>query len=136
MPFYKDTEGGLHFIDSADFQSVLPAGSVEISDAEANAMNAPTADQIAAQYEAKAQAALESLAKSWGYDSVISICSYSSSTVPQFKADADAFIEHRDSTWLAAQDVKVSVSKAGAPKPATAEAFLALLPAAPAKPVV
>lgn len=35
MPHYKDTNNGLHWIDSEEHESYLPAGSVKITDAEA-----------------------------------------------------------------------------------------------------
>ena len=38
MPHYKDQNNGLHFIDDASFAHYLPAGCVEITDAEAEAL--------------------------------------------------------------------------------------------------
>lgn len=55
MPHYKTLDNSLHFIDSA-FESMLPAGSVQITDAEADtirAANAPVltyAQKRAAEY--------------------------------------------------------------------------------------
>jgi hypothetical protein len=37
MPHYKAPDNSLHFIDSA-FESMLPAGSVQITDAQAEAL--------------------------------------------------------------------------------------------------
>lgn len=37
MPHYKAPDNSLHFIDSA-FESMLPAGSVQITEAEAEAL--------------------------------------------------------------------------------------------------
>lgn len=34
MPHYKDKNNGLHWLDSTDFEHLLPKGSVEISEAE------------------------------------------------------------------------------------------------------
>ena len=36
MPYYKDQDGGLHFIDSTDFEHLLPLGSQSITDEEVN----------------------------------------------------------------------------------------------------
>jgi hypothetical protein len=44
MPHYKAPDNSLHFIDSAEYASMLPIGSVQITDAEAatiSAANAP-----------------------------------------------------------------------------------------------
>lgn len=35
MPHYKDTENKVHFIDDVQFEHFLPAGSVQITEAEA-----------------------------------------------------------------------------------------------------
>ena len=45
MPYYKDKSNKLHFIDDASFKSLLPEGSVEISDAEAQAILKPPLDE-------------------------------------------------------------------------------------------
>ena len=36
MPYYKDTQNELHFLDDAHFEYLLPAGLVAITDAEAD----------------------------------------------------------------------------------------------------
>jgi hypothetical protein len=41
MPYFKDTAGGLHFLDDAAHANLLPAGCVPISDAEAVAIQNP-----------------------------------------------------------------------------------------------
>ena len=44
MPHYKAPDNSLHFLDDSAFESMLPAGSVQITDAEAatiSAINAP-----------------------------------------------------------------------------------------------
>lgn len=52
MPFFKDKTGAIHFLDDASFAHLLPEGSVEITDAEAAALQKPTIDQAkAAKWE-------------------------------------------------------------------------------------
>jgi hypothetical protein len=46
MPNFKDPAGNLHFLDDAAFSDLLPAGSVQITDAEADVLRAPTVSQI------------------------------------------------------------------------------------------
>jgi len=52
MPYYKDTNSGLHFLDDTAFAYILPDGSVEITDAEARAAqaaaNEPSHEQVLA----------------------------------------------------------------------------------------
>jgi len=38
MPHYKDTQNKLHWLDSSEHESYLPAGSVQITDVEAEAL--------------------------------------------------------------------------------------------------
>lgn len=55
MPYYKDLNNGLHFIDDASFAHYLPEGSVAVTDEEAEELRpkppAPTyAELRAAEY--------------------------------------------------------------------------------------
>jgi hypothetical protein len=54
MPHYKAPDNSLHFLESAEHESYLPAGSVQITDAEAQALrpvHVPTyAESRAAEY--------------------------------------------------------------------------------------
>lgn len=51
MPYYKDNENNLHFLDDESFSHLLPAGSVKISDAEAANLQSPspTLDEVKAE---------------------------------------------------------------------------------------
>jgi hypothetical protein len=40
MPHYKDTENKLHWLDSTEYESYLPAGCVQITDEEATTVRA------------------------------------------------------------------------------------------------
>lgn len=46
MPYYKDITGYLHYLDDASFAHLLPAGCVEISDAEAEEIRAASAPPL------------------------------------------------------------------------------------------
>ena len=55
MPHYKDTNDALHWLDDAYYEYLLPAGSVQITDAEAESLRpvppAPTYRELrAAEY--------------------------------------------------------------------------------------
>ena len=49
MPYFKDSNNALHFLDSEEFEHLLPTGSVPITDAEAVEMQKPTATQAKAE---------------------------------------------------------------------------------------
>ena len=49
MPHYKSPDNSVHFIDSIEHESILPTGSVKITDAEADELRKPpppTKEQI------------------------------------------------------------------------------------------
>ncbi len=92
-----------------------------------------TAEQVASQYEAAAQALLDTFAKSWGYDSLVSAVSYVGDPFQRFNDEAIALRNWRSEFWQAANQVKTSV-QGGAAMPATVADFLALLPAGPVRP--
>lgn len=57
MPNYKDTENKLHWLDDESHEYLLPAGSVKISEAEAEEIRA---SEVAPVVEAPAVCAVES----------------------------------------------------------------------------
>jgi hypothetical protein len=54
MPHYKAPDNSIHFLDSADYEYLLPTGSIQITDEEAEALRpvyTPTyAEKRAAEY--------------------------------------------------------------------------------------
>lgn len=72
---------------------------------------------------------VEAYARSKGYNDAASFASYVPSTVEAWAAEAKAFVEWRDSVWVAAYSQMAAVQQ-GAPLP-TAEELLASLPPAP-----
>ena len=79
MPYYKDMAGGVHFIDSADYESLLPAGCTPITDTEATELLAPEPEPL----DALRDRALE-LLPTWE------------------KSERAAGIEHAGQRWLRA----------------------------------
>tara|TARA_R110000868_G_scaffold386371_1_gene654645 strand:- start:1196 stop:1462 length:267 start_codon:yes stop_codon:yes gene_type:complete len=54
MPHYKDNQNKLHWIDSSEFESYLPAGCIQITDDDAEALHpvytSTYAEKRAAEY--------------------------------------------------------------------------------------
>ena len=122
-------------ITTEQWQALMDAqskGKIIQADANGNpeAVPAPalTQAQIIASYESAAQSNLDSVAQSWGYKSFVIASSYSTSSNAQWKAEAEALIAWRDAYWTEAYTIEAGTL------PATAQAFVALLPAAPTKP--
>ena len=145
--YAKSTNG---FYDN-EINTVIPADAIEIStelhqslmqfqslgkiiqsDKEGNPVAldppAPTKDQLIQMYESVAQKNLDSVAKAWGYSSIVDATSYANSTNSQYKAEAEALIAWRDTYWAKAYTIEESSL------PNTVEDFIAALPAAPSKP--
>jgi hypothetical protein len=78
--------------------------------------------------------ALDAGAQAWGYDSIVSAASYATSTNAQFKAEAAALIAWRDAVWAWAVTEEAAIVGGTQQLPATPAAFVALMPAAPARP--
>ena len=87
-------------------------------------------NKIIAKYKYFAQQNIDSIAQSWGYDSLVSAASYANSTNPQFKADAEALIAFRDEIW----DKTHTIISGDLPD--TIDEFLKKLPTNPNKPKI
>ena len=91
----------------------------------------PTLQETQDAISARIQNTIDTLAKSWGYDNIVSAISYLSSSNKQYAADATALNTWRDAVWTWAFQNFPSIT-AGQ----DVNAFLANIPAAPSKPTV
>ena len=66
---------------------------------DASREQAEEAAAVARQVVGMVQARLDDLAKSWGYDHILSLCTYATSSVPRFRAEGQAGVDWRDATW-------------------------------------
>ena len=90
----------------------------------------PVGEELIAICNSAAQNFLDSAAKEWGYDSLVSAASYANSTNPQFKAEAEALIAWRDNLWAEAYTMETGKM------PTNVNDFVAALPVAPTKPAI
>lgn len=60
----------------------------------------PTPNELIPQFTVQIQSVLDSGARAWGYDNLISAVSYATSSVAQYAADASALTNWRDSVWM------------------------------------
>ena len=95
MPHYKDLSDKLHFLDSADFEHLLPAGCVAITEAEADAIAnpPPTAEQVKATRTAEIKAALVEI----DFKSIRPLREGDAERVASFKAQAESLRKELES---------------------------------------
>jgi len=97
-----------------------------VEDLNAADIAALKAERVKAYTEA-VQAHLDSTAQDKGYDSIISLCTYATSTNAKFAAEGQAGVEWRDSIWTASYAILNDV-ESGARSEPTVDALIAELP--------
>lgn len=128
---YKAPDNSLHVIEP-EFAHMLPAGCVEISDAEAAAIraaqNQPTPQQIEADIAAEVQRRLEAWAQQREYDGIVSLCSYAGDPDPTLNAEGTLGVNTRSATWVAMKRIRAEVLAGTRPMPQTIADIEADLP--------
>lgn len=153
--FYSKSTGG--FYDVAIHGENIPSDAVEVT-AESHAAllagqsagklisagndgvpmlidpPAPTADQVVTQYESALQKALDVGAQSWGYDDIRAAISYVGDPYPRFDAESVALRNWRSAVWVWAGEQEAAIKAGSMPLPTPIDAFVAMMPAMPARP--
>lgn len=102
MPYFKDTDNRVHFLDDASFSHLLPNGCVEIDEAEAFELQKPppeTPEQVIDRLESAIDQHLDFVANSYRYESIRTMVTYASSDHPTFGAEGRAAIKFRDACY-------------------------------------
>jgi hypothetical protein len=88
---------------------------------------AKTPEQVQAEFSAAIQARLDGFAQERLYDSILSACTYATSTEQTFAAEGQRCVTLRDATWRAAWTILAEV-QAGTRTAPTPEELFDLLP--------
>lgn len=87
-----------------------------------------SACELCARFSSAIQKHLDEFAKTRGYDSIISACTYADSTIPAFKAEGVYAVSARDATWVTGCEILNAVNDGTRAAP-TVEELIAELPA-------
>lgn len=90
-------------------------------------MTTETPEQAFTRLQAVVQKRLDEWAGERGYESILSLCTYATSTVPQFQAGGQRGVEVRDACWTFGYSLLAQVEVGQAPIPSEDE-LLQMLP--------
>jgi hypothetical protein len=134
MPHYKDQENKVHWLDSDEFANLLPVGSVEITDVEAEELRIPPAvSTTLLDYDIAVERELDRQAEEAGYydplgriPNIDRACSYAGH-FNQYQAEGQSFVAWRAEVWEYVYQVKSDVESGNRAQPTIAD-LIAELP--------
>lgn len=98
---------------------IIPASAEEAAQRKA---------ALQASIVAATQARLDDFARTRGYDGILSACTYATSTVTKFQAEAQYCVQARDATWAKLYEMLAEVQAGTRPMPSGFEDIEAELP--------
>lgn len=81
----------------------------------------PTAEQKLEKFTAFIQCRLDAFAKTRHYDSMLSACTYATSSVPRFALEGSYCVAKRDETWAASYGILDAVNSGARAMPTEAQ---------------
>lgn len=113
-----------YLLNDKVYDVVVEAIPQALLDAQAAARR----QQLIASFTAEAQARIDEFARTRGYGSILSACSYTTSSVPRYASDALHAIAKRDAWWVALNVIMNDVLQGQRAEPASFEEILPELP--------
>lgn len=85
-------------------------------------------EELQSEIVAATQQRLDDFARTRGYDGILSLCTYATSTVPKFAAEGQYGVEARDATWAKLYEILAEVEAGTRPMPSGYADIEPLLP--------
>jgi hypothetical protein len=79
-------------------------------------------------YQDEVQSHLDKLAQSWGYDNIVSLCSYAGNSHPKYSLEGAAGLLWRSTVWDYCEKELAKIEAGTRPEPASVDEFIAELP--------
>lgn len=130
MNYYKDSNGNVYAYDDEQVAAGIAGDKTPMTPAEVEAhLNPPpTPEQVFAQMQGLVQSNMDDEARTRGYDSILSLCTYATSTNPKFKAEGQAGVIWRDQCWTYGYELLAEVNAGNSPIPTEADVLAGLPP--------
>jgi hypothetical protein len=109
-------------------QVALSPDEVAEYEARQAAAAANAGEVLKAEIVSAAHAALDSFARTRGYDNILSACTYATDTNPVFAAEGQRCVDLRGQTWATLYTMLAEVEAGQRPVPVSVEEVIALLP--------
>jgi hypothetical protein len=129
LPYDPATQRAEAVAPYVDGGVVRTVAVVDLPQAEIDAREAARKKAKIDAFQAEAGRRLDAFAVARGYGSIVSICTYDTSSVPRYAADALRARTLRDQWWVALNQIVADVQGGTRPEPATFDDIAGELPA-------